>query len=236
MSTTARTAQPCAGPCNRAYRRTDTTTADEAEQQSRKPYYGEPHWCDHCTGIVARALTELPELVAAIHLEALNGTPTPGARVTHTQQTPPWPGEPARILTDLIAGGLMELEDDLRHLRGYSPRPVLPEGHGMSEAIAVLTGSLDWLLQEHPNCADPTWSPGASLLRWHHIAVRFTKRDKPRTTVKELPCPRCELLMLVKADGDDSVECGNCGNRLREDEYQRRVKQLAIFEAAKMRG
>jgi hypothetical protein len=230
---TTQAARVCAGPCNRQYRRAEANTANTGEKHDLKPDHGDPNWCSHCADTVEHCLAELPELLVTIHLEAIHGTPTPGARVHHARLSPAWPGESARMLTDLIAGGLMEMEDDLRDLRGYSPRPVLPEGQGASQAIAVIGGSLDWLLQQHPNADDPDWSPGAILLRWHHTAVRFTKADTPRIQQKHLPCPRCDLLTLVKTPGDDSIECGNCGNRLREDEYQRRVQQYAVFERAK---
>lgn len=214
----------CPGPCNRALRRAP-------DPGDRTPEPGNPVWCDRDGLLVARCLAELPELLAAIHLEALYGTPSPGARVRRTNSAPPWPGEAARMLTDLIVGGLLTLEDELRYLRGYSPRPDLPEGAAASRAIQVLNGSLEWLLQQHPDAADPEAAPGALILRWQYTAVRFTKADVPRTVQKDLPCPSCDLLTLTTVPGEDSVECGNCGLILRDEEYQRRVKQYAIYVA-----
>lgn len=226
---------PCPGPCNRAWRRAETNAAKTGTPHTLHPEPGEPLWCHRCATLVYHCLNEIPALLAAIHLEALHGTPTPGARVHHTHQTPPWPGEAARILTDLIIGGLTEIETVMRDLRGWSPRPELPEGRAVTTAVTILSNSLDWILTHYPDAGCDTESPGIRILTWQRMAIRFTKADTPRAQVKDLPCPgdKCGLLTLVATPGTDSIECGNCGLILREEEYQRRVKQYAIFEKAK---
>jgi len=236
------TPTPCPGPCNRKHRR----TLADGHTPDWPPVDGEPVWCIHCTALVDNALhhtpagrdddrrlPDLPQLLVAIHLEAIHGTPTPGAKVRVSRESPAWPGQAARMLTDLIVSGLLDLEDDLRRLRALSPRPALPEGTAAGAAVTAIRANLDWLLNQHPDAADPDLAPGAQLLRWQWIATRFIHADEPRTVQTWLPCPRCDLLTLCRVPGEEGVVCGNCYARYGEDEYQRRFRQYAIWERAR---
>jgi hypothetical protein len=42
-----------------------------------------------------------------------------------------------------------------------------------------------------------------------------------------VPCPRCETLSLVRANGSDWVECGYCGSLLTPEQYDEYVAALA---------
>lgn len=212
---------PCAGPCGHRWRTAEATTAQTGIPHDIRPWYGQPYWCDHCRTRVLTALSDLPELIAAAHLQALYATPKQAERVT-TSQAPAWPGQAARLLTDLLIGGLAEIEDAMRDLRSWSDRTAHYEPAVLNHAVTTLTLSIDWLLAEHPLAADPDLSPGAAILTWHRKAVTFTGRDK---LVHRFPvrCPTCDLLALRREDGSSYVECspriGGCGRLWTEAEY-----------------
>lgn len=218
----APTTTACAGPCAHTWRRAEAKRLDDGTPHDvRQPWPGDPYWCDHCRTRVLDALGMLPELIAATHLEALHATPKQNERVT-TSAAPPWPGQAARLLTDLIVGGLAETEDGMRDLRWWSERTAVFEPDVLNKAITVLTLSVDWLLVGHPEAADPDTSPGAAILAWRDKAMRFTGRDK---LIHRFPlrCPTCELLALRRDDGSSYVEClpriGGCGRLWTEPEY-----------------
>lgn len=211
----------CAGPCANAWRRAETQRLTEGTPHGLQPWPGNPYWCDRCRTRVLDALGMLPELIAAIHLEALHATPKQTERVT-ASTTPPWPGQASRLLTDLIVGGLAEAEDAMRDLRSWSERTATFESDVLNKSVTVLTLSIDWLLTSHPEAASPDTSPGATILLWRDKAMRFTGRDK---LIHKFPvrCPTCDLLALRREDGSSYVEClpriGGCGRLWTEDEY-----------------
>lgn len=215
------TSTPCAGPCADPWRRAEAKRLSEEVPHDLTPWYGNPYWCDRCRTRVLDALGMLPELVAAIHIEALHSTPKQTERVT-TSTAPAWPGQAARILTDIVVGGLAEVEDAMRDLRSWSMRTATFEPIVLNHAVTVLTLSLDWLLVAHPEAANPDTSPGATILAWRDKAMRFTGRDK---LIHKFPvrCPTCELLALRREDGSSYVEClpriGGCGRLWTEAEY-----------------
>jgi len=221
----------CAGPCNISWRRAEAESTKTQIPHDIRPWYGNPYWCDHCRFRVLTALDGLPELVAAIHLEALNATPktTTTERVT-TSSAPAWPGQSARLMTDLIVGGVADIEDAMRSLRGWSDRAATFEPIILNRAIDVLVVSVDWLLISHPDATDPDISPGTAILDWHRKAMKFTGRDK---LVHKYPvrCPSCDLLALRRDDGSSYVECsprlGGCGRLWTESEYQNLVTVTA---------
>lgn len=219
--------QICPGPCSRAWRRAEAS----GEPHDIPEPWGNPTWCDRDAGIVHRCLGQLPELYAAIHLEALHASPPPMADRITTSSEHTWPGARARLLTDEIVGGLAELEDDLRDLRNLSPRPARgTEGPAIAGCIAFLTQHLEWLLQQHPNASDPDGSPGALILRWQRRAERFCRRDD---ALERLPvrCPDCAMLGLRRYGGSEYIECAGCARLWTADEY----RLLTLASVHKMR-
>lgn len=97
-------------------------------------------------------------------------------------------------------------------------------GAAMAAAMKFLRANEDRLL-DSPRAAEFAIEMlnldhrGRRMLGWnrlvHHLPV---------------PCPYCNLLALVRIDGDDRVFCGQCEVAWNHDEYQRLVGILAYQE------
>jgi hypothetical protein len=232
----------CPGSCSRAWRNAETTGAPHQLQ----PAWGQPVHCYGCQTRTRTALHQLPELLAAIHLEAIHGTARP-ADVTTSRPAniAPWPGQASRLLTDLILGGLTELEDDIRDLRRLAARPTaIREGITVTETIAFLDAHLAWAMERHPAAAEiherGSANPAAQITQWHRTAQHFTSHDEPRQIRRLAPCPRCEGPWLVDsedlvtADGEPYIECRDpdCARLLTPAEYKAHVQALTRQKAA----
>ncbi|MEV4438503.1 hypothetical protein AB0K09_05690 [Streptomyces sp. NPDC049577] len=225
---------PCPGAHNSAWRRAEQLRAEDGIPHDITPVFGQPVHCTRCCARTRAELLALPELLAAVWLEALHSSPGPKTgTIGRSPASPRWPGEPSRLLTDHIVGGLLTLEDDIRSLRRLRPRPTGPsEGAAVTEAVRFLSTHLDWALIEHP-AADETHdrlsaNPAAQIHAWHTAAQQFTGRDT-RPVHHRVPCPRCELLTLYRDDGDTYIECRNitCGVLLTTEEYAAHIQHLA---------
>lgn len=223
----------CPGPCNNAWRRAEEVLAETGTEHHLTPTWGQPAHCGLCQYRARMQLAELPELVAAIALEALNGTPAKTTGTIGRAGTPVWPGQAARLMTDHIVGGLLDLEDDLRDLRQLRLRPARgSEGRNVTATVRFLDAHLDWALTHHPLAGELhdrlSGNPASQIAGWYRAAQRFTRRD-PRLEHRRVPCPRCELLTLFRADGDDYIECRNpnCGLLLTPLEFDQHTRALA---------
>ncbi|MFJ8345041.1 hypothetical protein ACIQ9J_01430 [Streptomyces sp. NPDC094153] len=228
----------CPGPCNNAWRRAEQQLAQDGTEHDIPVTWGQPVHCQRCTSRTHAQLAELPELVVAISLEAVNGTAPKTTGTIGRAATPAWPGQAARLLTDHIVGGLVELEDDIRDLRRLRHRPGRgTEGQGVTGAVRFLAAHLDWALVEHPLAGEVhdrlSGNPAAQIHSWHRAALRFTRRDA-RLEHHRVPCPRCELLTLFRGDGDDYIECRNinCQTLLTPGEYLEHTRRLASAQRA----
>ncbi len=220
----------CPGRCNNAFHR-----AEEAgTTHELTPHWGQPQHCTPCTTRARTQLLELPELVAAIWLEALHSSRSPKlGTIGRSATEPPWPGQLSRLLTDHIVGGLLDLEDDIRNLRRLNARCTgRPEGAAVTNAVRFLVAHLEWALSEHPAASEPhdrlSANPAAQIHAWHAAAQRFTGRDT-RPVHHRVPCPRCELLTLFREDGDAYIACRNieCGVLLTTEEFAQHTRVLA---------
>ncbi|MGW1071560.1 hypothetical protein [Streptomyces sp. NPDC002537] len=191
----------------------------------------------HCARCAERACAELlalPELLAAVWLEALHGGGRPKTgTIGRSSSEPPWPGQASRLLTDHIVGGLLALEDDIRDLRRLNSRTEQRrEGVSVTASVRFLDAHLEWALEHHPLAGEPhdrlSGNPAAQIHAWHSAATRFTSRGA-RLEHHRVPCPRCELLSLCREDGDDYIACRNpeCGLLLTPTEFQTHVSRLA---------
>ncbi|MEU3340683.1 hypothetical protein [Streptomyces sp. NPDC006668] len=226
----------CPGRCNNAWRVAEAALAAEGTPHDIPAIWGRPVHCERCATRACAQLAELPELIVAIGLEALHGTGPRAAGVvgrTGRVASPSWPGQAARLMTDHIVGGLLELEDDVRELRGLGMRPGRgTEVQNAVGAVAFLTAHLEWALSEHPAALEAhdrmSANPAAQIAGWHRAAQRFTGRDA-RVEHYCLPCPRCDLLTLYRGDGEDYIECRNvsCQVLLTASEYQDHSRELA---------
>lgn len=224
---------PCPGGCNNAWRKAETQLAAVGTEHDVPVTWGQPVHCLRCATRAHSQLAELPELVVAVGLEAVYGTVAKTTGTIGRTSTPAWPGQASRILIDHIVGGLLELEDDIRELRRFRHRPGRgTEGGDVTGAVRFLTAQLTWALAEHPLAAEVhdrlSGNPAAQIHGWHRAALRFTRRDV-RLEHHRIPCPRCELLTLFRADGDDYIECRNinCQTLLTPAEYLEHAKNLA---------
>jgi hypothetical protein len=225
----------CPGRENTAWREAEKARLEHETPHDLSPRWGQPVHCEPCTTRTRAQLGELPELVAAIWLEATHGTrgPKAGTIGRIAGGVPAWPGQASRLLTDLIIGGLTELEDDLRDLRQLTARPGRGnEGATLTATVRFLDAHLDWALTHHPAAAEPhekdSANPAAQIGTWHRMAQRFTARDR-RLEQHRVPCPRCEMLTLFRENGDDYIECRNplCQLLLTPAEFHEHTKQLA---------
>ncbi|MFE5868798.1 hypothetical protein ACFQ6V_09110 [Streptomyces roseifaciens] len=225
---------PCPGSHNDAWRRAEAERAATGIDHDLSAAWGDPLHCSRCTARATSQLLELPELVAAIWLEAAHSSRAPQlGTIGRSTAEPPWPGQPSRLLTDYIVGGLLDLEDDIRHLRRLNPRhPGTREGAAVTGAVRFLATHLDWALTQHPAAAEThsrlSGNPAAQIATWHAAATYFTRRD-PGTRKYAAPCPRCDLLSLYRTDGDDYIECRNgvCGLLLTPAEYELSARERA---------
>lgn len=224
---------PCPSLHNNAWR-----TAEAAGQpHDLQPTWGSPLHCLGCQGRAYQQLTELPELLAAIWLEAIHGTAAkPTGTIGRVGIAHAWPGQASRLMTDRIVGGLLELEDDIREQRHLNHRPGRgSEGPTAMGAVTFLLVHLEWALALHPAAAEPydrdSANPGSQIHYWHKAAVRFTRRDTLRVQLAA-PCPRCQLRALAREDGDEYIECRNpaCGSLLTETEYRVYAGEVAADE------
>lgn len=225
----------CPGRENNAWRKAQNELAQDGKPHELAPRWGNPLHCDACANRAHRQLAELPELVAAIHIEALHASrgPKAGTIGRIAGAIPAWPGQAARLITDRIVGGMLDLEDDLRDLRHLNTRPGRGnEGVMLTAAARFLDAHLDWALTNHPAAGEPhdrdSANPAAQIDSWHRSAQHFTSRSE-RAEHHRAPCPRCSLLTLYRTNGDEYIECRNpsCGTLLTTGEYLDHTREVA---------
>lgn len=242
------TPAPCPGPCNNAWRRAEAALADSGAEHHLTPNWGQPTQCWGCVDRARDQLAELPELLAAIHLEALHGTPAKLTGTIGRVTVATWPGQAARLLTDRIVGEMTELRADILVQRGIwtdGARPSEPtEGRLIGATVHTLLAHWDWAMQHHPAATEPhaagNANPGAQVATWHRSAQFFTRRDEQRDVKRLAPCPRChgpylfESRELRLVDGDPYIECRDpdCRRIMTRAEYDRYVKDLNTSIAA----
>ncbi|MDT0608860.1 hypothetical protein [Streptomyces lancefieldiae] len=241
------TQKPCPGPCNNAWRRAETVRIDTGTEHHINPAWGQPIQCDACTERARQQLAELPELLTAVHLEALYGTRPQNTATIHSRpnDTPAWPGQAARLLIDTLLGEIEELATDVLALRGIWKHDNQPdhdgirEGHRITSACRILTAQLDWMMQHHPAAGEPheqgNANPAGQIRHWHAAVQRFTKQHPQRDVRKMAPCPRCKGPYLAESrdlrlvDDRPYIECRDpdCRRIMTGAEYDTYVKALA---------
>jgi hypothetical protein len=232
---------PCPGPCNNVWRRAE----QPGTEPDLQPAWGHPTQCDACVTHARRRLTELPELLTAVHLEALHATPAPAASSIHTRTSsaPTWPGQAARLLLDHIIGSMETLAADIHELRGLRAHytaagyTTTHEGTRINHTVARLNTHLDWAMQHHPAAGEPHDRDGANpagqIRAWHTACLTFTART-PYRAQKAAPCPRCSLRTLSRGDGEDYIACRNpaCELLLTQAEYDQHAAHIHAVQVA----
>jgi bacterioferritin-associated ferredoxin len=240
-------ATPCPGPCNNAWRRAETVLEETGTEHHLTPNWGHPTQCGECVERARRQLAELPELLAAVLMEALYGTRPQNTATIHSRpnDTPAWPGQAARLLIDTLLGEIEELATDVLVQRGIWHRDFEPdrtgtrEGRRIASACRTLTAHLDWMMQHHPAAVEPhdhgNANPAGQIRHWHAITQRFTKSHPQRDVRKMAPCPRCKGPYLAESrdlrlvDDRPYIECRDpdCRRIMTSAEYDTYVKALA---------
>jgi hypothetical protein len=250
---------PCLGPCNTSWRRAEAARTANGTTHDIPVTWGDPVHCEACMTRADRHLAELPELCAAITLEAVHGTRAPATSSLHSAptDTTPWPGQSARLLLDLIVGGLGELREETFRLRGWALADhgdrTEREGPRITRIVQALRAQVPWILQEHPLATEShqplrepgrapvqSGNPAATIAHWHHLATRYTARDEARVIERLAPCKRCggpwlaESRDLRLVDDRPYIECRDedCRALLTQAEYDSWVKELTAQEVA----
>jgi len=186
-----------------------------------------------------RQLTELPELIAYAHLALMPGSGPRGGRVSGATRTAPLPCR-ADVLSLLGPTAPGAVHDPYGDQTGPTPIPgtiaswvqihLEESEHPLDDA--TLGGQLRYL-SSRPVLA---W---AVLQRWAddyaheidqaHRVLQPLAMLRARRRRLQLPCPReaCGLLALTQVDGDD-IECGACGLRLRQGEYDHHAERYLL--------
>lgn len=242
-----RTATPCPGTCNTAWRRAETLLEETGADHHFTPAWGRPVQCDACTDRARQQLAEIPELLAAAHLEALHATRSPSTATigSRSSDKPAWPGQAARMLVEAVLQGMEDLEADVLVQRGIWASDVEPdragitEGRRITDVVHILDAQLDWMMQHHPAAGEPhdrgNANPGGQIRGWHGMAQRFVKAHPQHDVRKLAPCPRCKGPYLAESrdlrlvDDRPYIECRDpdCQRILTGAEYDDHVKALA---------
>jgi hypothetical protein len=224
---------PCPGPCNNAWRRAEAAAAEVGTEHHISPAWGQPIQCYGCVDRGRDQLAELPELLAAVHLEAIYGTPAKLTGTIGRVGAPTWPGQASRLLIDRILGEMEELASDILMQRGLGqPTRSGSEGRVITRTVTLLLAHWEWAMQNHPAATEPhdrdNANPAGQVASWHRSAQFFTARNNPRVQMAA-PCPRCHLKTLAHSNGESYISCRNpeCEVLLSREEYDERTKQIA---------
>lgn len=184
---------------------------------------GDPAWteagmCDSCAATGRHALEEIPALLVAL-TAALPAGSNPYERVAGSTD----PAAPMSLdvycLREDIRAGIIAWELEARDVLQLSAAK--PAARRLSAAMTTLAAQYDRLAGTDTGAALVRW-----LLRQRSAAYRMLRWT---TLVHRLPapCPNCDLLDLVRHDGDDRVRCRSCGASWDEAAYERLVLVLA---------
>lgn len=239
----------CPGICNYRYREAqaahrqaladyDPLDANQSrpEPPDIRPVLGTP-WCARCHTYLRRELAELDEL-AAILTHAADGQrgQRPGAKMPRGKNHGGPSPSPTADLLEELAGDLRGWEHAVR-----GGAPLTRRGHLATETtamIAWLSAQFDKAIIMTGHVQDPAGHDvpfavafGEGIQTWHRKLVRLTKAGTG-THHKPCRCPRCDLLTLFWTEGDDHVECKNCGRLLGLDEYDELARAQDAEHAA----
>jgi hypothetical protein len=129
-------------------------------------------------------------------------------------------------------------EEIVRDVAGLSAQPRRRDAPALAGAVRVLTAHLSVLLALQPTSVERLRADGDTeevdmdgpqaacellTLGWRVRAAL----GQPKLTFRlPAPCPRCDVLALTRADGDDWVNCGNCGAGWDHKHYETLVQAM----------
>lgn len=125
-----------------------------------------------------------------------------------------WASDTARAIADQLGDAHDGLADHLHH--DPPPHPGSREYGRVAHAHHYLTSWFDQLC---------TWGGAADTAEALYDLDRHVRQGLGKTDPQRhlpVPCPKCELLTLVRSldsDGTDEVECRACGHTIRAEHY-----------------
>lgn len=174
-----------------------------------------------------RQLADLPELYVYAHMNLAPGSGPGGPRVSGATRTPPLPCR-LDVLSLTGPGDYVDPDTDQ-----HGPMPATAVLSAWCQVFSgqpcrTITTAVDFLLRIHQQaCQHPLADEYAADIADLHHRLQAHAHTRPRRRPMQMPCPRCELLTLVRQDGRD-IECTNPGCRatLTPADYDRRAEQL----------
>lgn len=201
----------------------------------RDPHEG--YACNPCRSRFRTWLAEIPDLYASLLGEPLapSGSPGKGGPVSGSRERP----IPIRVdLFDLThAGGWPDVltEDQVGHLpvwmtletwaRDWSTFRAMGEAaeRSVSGLCRWMWERVDDMCDEH-EAIDECWRDVRALRGALYAQLGMFETPDYK---KGVPCRQCNALALVRKDGSDFIECGECPAVLTPEEYDRWVRLLA---------
>lgn len=189
---------------------------------SRDPYpVVRAGMCQSCLDATQRRITELPELYVGLYTALARQQTGLGEHVSGSH-TPP---TPIRVdIHDLMIGTvayLVELEVRVREVARLAEPVASNDAAALARACRLLTN--------HSNVLFALNDAGehAAAIHQLHKQARSILGHTRLTHQLPAPCPRCDLLTLVRENGADNVHCQNCYITYPEADYQRLCLVLA---------
>jgi len=178
--------------------------------------------CDRCATRSGDAIVELPILYVSLHGALAGGSPDNGPRVDYT----PDPRVPLSMAAwtalENLARWTIDAETTIRSELNLSTAPSI-ERTSVAFSRAVLTLRRNW---SQITCKQVGVDLVFGAFRQRGRAYRTLGWD---TLIHALPapCPQCNLMTLIRYDGDDQVSCTACKNVWPEQDYTRLTIILA---------
>jgi hypothetical protein len=182
-------------------------------------------WCGSCVHRVRGDLVDLPALavqVADSEDGSLNAAPGPVTDAPRAPSPSPRSVSPAWDEADEVLRWLLSWTDLIcEQLALVGPARYSVAAVPVPNAEACMRFLLEWLSWPAEHEPVQFYDEVTGL---HRQLVRATGTDEWVERVTD-PCPRCDLRLLTREDGADSVVCGNedCRAVFRSEAWARRV-------------
>lgn len=200
----------------------------------------EGYSCGPCRSRLRSWLGEIPDLYTRLLAEPLapSGSPAKGGPVTGSRDRP----IPIRVdlfdLTHYGAGEALYGVDQVGHvpvwmtLQTWTADWMQVLDRGETGPAWWVGGFCEWMRERVDDVCDihPAIDEAFTDIRRLHGAIKAQLGDVEVPDYKKgIPCrnERCNALALVRHNGSDFIECGECPAVLTPEEYDRWVRALA---------
>ncbi len=193
-----------------------------------------PVWCSACGAAVVDAVRGLPVDVARLPAHGRLRMPM-GERARGRPGVTVSSPSPAADLVDEVVRWASLLAERLRAHVDDPPHTWRPGQQWMPPALERLTAATSYLV--HRRSALLAWDTrttapegeldgmaeaevvGRQAFAWRSRLARAAGLDRLVHRLA-MPCPRCDTRALVRADGDERVQCRTCRAEWTEERYQ----------------